>query len=311
MENAAVVLPTDGRTPIVVNDRGVGNAWNPDVRPANRGLRGGWGPAMIQALRDAGMERAHIGVAGLQHGTVTHARANDGVVNYSSYVEVVNGLPQATFADATDVVGFARFVHGEEEIACLRHAVAIAEAGIEEMAAVARPGVDAAHLYTRVTVRMLELGSERHDWALNLPDRNTDPPLGRRLSAGDYLTNEVSAVWGSQLAQEDQPILLGPVPEAWKPLIELQRQLWQESLAEFRPGRTFGDILRFIADFGPKHGMQTSVTAHGRGLGNEGPIVAKNSRPCDRQCTAPGGQYLRVEANCGVSRRSAQLHLGG
>jgi Xaa-Pro dipeptidase len=125
---------------------------------------------------------------------------------------------------------------------------------------------------------MLELGSERHDWALNLPDRNTDPPLGRRLQAGDYITNEVSAVWGGQLAQEDQPILLGPVPDELKPLIELQRQLWHESLAEFRPGRTFGDILKFIAEFGPRHGVKTSVTAHGRGLGNEGPIITPRTR---------------------------------
>jgi Xaa-Pro dipeptidase len=274
MENAAIVLPTDGRTPIAINDRGRGNSWIPDTRAANQGgMRGSWSAAMGDALIELGMERARIGVSGLSRGTYTHARANDGVVNYSSYAEVMRRLPNATFENATDVVGRVRFVKGDEEIGAFRRAVAIAEAGVEEMAAVARPGVDTAHLYSRVTTRMLELGSERHDWALNLPDRNTDPPIGRRLRAGDYITNEVSAVWGSQLAQEDQPILLGSVPDEWKPLIELQRQLWHESLALMRPGKSFGEMLDFIADFGPKHNVGTSLTCHSRGLGNEGPIV--------------------------------------
>src|SRR6266542_395620 len=273
MENASIVLPTDGRVPIVINDRGRGNNWIADARAANRGMRGSWATAMGDALLELGMERARIGVPGLTRGTYTHARANDGVINYSAYVEVMRRLPNATFENATDVVGKVRFVKGDEEIAAFRRAVAIAEAGVEEMAAVARPGVDAAHLYSRVTIRLLELGSERHDWALNLPDRNTDPPIGRRLRGGDYITNEVSAVWGSQLAQEDQPILLGQVPEAWKPLIELQRQLWHESLAEMRPGQLFGALLDFIEDFGRRHNVRTSLTCHSRGLGNEGPIV--------------------------------------
>ena len=37
MENAAVVLPTDGRQPIVIADRGIGNDWVPDPWPALEG----------------------------------------------------------------------------------------------------------------------------------------------------------------------------------------------------------------------------------------------------------------------------------
>src|SRR5947208_14345196 len=125
MENAAVVLPTDGRPPIVINDRGQGNAWISDARPAARGGHGSWAPAMGDALIEAGMERARIGVSGLVRGKVTHSRANDGVVNHSSYAEVVQRLPNATFKDATDVVGFARYVKSDEEIECIRRAAAI------------------------------------------------------------------------------------------------------------------------------------------------------------------------------------------
>src|SRR5918912_70767 len=63
-ENAAVVMPTDGRPPIVITERGEGNQWVPEPRSVNRGMRGSWGPAMAQAVLDLGLERARIGVVG-------------------------------------------------------------------------------------------------------------------------------------------------------------------------------------------------------------------------------------------------------
>jgi Xaa-Pro aminopeptidase len=279
MANAAVVLPTDGRDPVVVNDRGTGNAWIRDARPASRGMRGSWSEAMADVLIALGMERARIGVSGLKGGKVTHTRAFNGVVNYSSYADIVARLPNATFEDATDVIGFARYIRGDEEIAAFRRAVAIAEAGVETLARVARPGVDQAELYAQVTVRMLELGSEHHNWAMNIGPVNgrrpraTEPPIGKRLQPGDYITNEVSAVWGGQLAQEDQPILLAPVPDAWKPVIEVQRAVWEEGLKVLKPGTAFAEVIDFVKGFGPKHRMKTGLTMHGRGLGNEGPII--------------------------------------
>src|SRR4029434_56684 len=45
LENAAVVLPTDGRKPIVISDHETGNEWLAECRPGG-GFRGaGMGPA--------------------------------------------------------------------------------------------------------------------------------------------------------------------------------------------------------------------------------------------------------------------------
>ncbi len=224
LPNAAVVLPTDGRPPIVVDGRGRANAWIPDVRSASGTQRGSWAPALVQALLDVDMERTRIGVCGLKGGKVTHVRAPDGVVNYSSYAEVVHQLPNATFEDATDVVGFARYVKGDEEIECLRRAAAMAEAGIDAMIEAARPGADQAVVYTRAMARMMALGSEHYVLAFYAAplgteaERMTDPPVGQRLQTGYYIRNETSAVWGAQVCQEDQPILIGPIPDAYKPI---------------------------------------------------------------------------------------------
>src|SRR5262249_10277481 len=118
-ESAAVVMPTDSRPPIVVVERGEASPWVPDARPVGRGDEGGlWSAAMVEALLEAGMERARIGVVGLQHGRFTHARARTGVVDHGSYAAVRARLPNATFVDATDTAGRARYVKSDEEIAC-------------------------------------------------------------------------------------------------------------------------------------------------------------------------------------------------
>lgn len=279
MENAAVVLPTDGRAPIVISERGSPNSWVPDPRPAAGGGRGSWGPAMAQALLDAGMERGRIGVSGLGRGKVTHGRAIDGVINHSSYAEVLQRLPNGTFVDATDVVGFARYVKSDEEIDCLRRAAAIAAAGLEEMAEAARPGVDEAVLYARVMRRMLELGSEYYPLALYTGPidghhpRMENPPVDRRLQPGYLITNETDAVWGGLIAQELQPIVLGPIPDNWKPLVQLQGELYEAGLGRMKPGTVFNEFIEFINGFGARRGMHSLTLMHGRGYGNDGPLL--------------------------------------
>src|SRR5918999_1013442 len=57
----------------------------------------------------------------------------DGVVNHTAFAEVMHRLPNARFEDATDVVGFVRYIKSEEEVSFVKQAVKIAEAGIDEM----------------------------------------------------------------------------------------------------------------------------------------------------------------------------------
>jgi len=281
--DVSVVLPTDGRPPIAVSDRGDergASGWLTEIRPTQRA----WAGPMAQMLLDLGMERACIGVAGLKGGTVTHVRNPDGVVNYSAFAEVRRRLPNATFEDATDVVGFARYVKGDEEVECLRRAAAFAEAGIEEMAELARPGMDLAIVYARAMGRMLDMGSEYYPLAIHVAPlgeegpRHVHPPIGQRLQAGDYITDEMSAVWGGQIAQEDQPILLGQVPAEMQRAIEVQREVWEAGLAMMKPGLTFGELLDFSFGYGRPRGVETTVTMHGRGIGDDnGPLISPRS----------------------------------
>jgi Xaa-Pro dipeptidase len=280
METAAIVLPTDGRPPVIVTERGRGNAWFTESVAANRA----WVAPMTEALREAALDRARIGVSGLKGGRLTHVRAPDGAVIHGAYAEVVRALPHATFEDATDVVGFARSVKSEEESTCLRRAAAIAESGVEELIELAQPGLDEAALYAGVMRRMLKQGSEYYPLALYSgryggppPSRQTTPPIGRRLDRDWLLTSEVSATWGGMIAQEDQPILLGRVPDELNTLVDLQRQVFEAGLEYMKPGLTYLDLLKYIDGYLGRSDVQTVVTLHGRGLGDDGPLITSRS----------------------------------
>jgi Xaa-Pro aminopeptidase len=278
---SAMALPTDDRSPIIIADRRSNNAWVPEPWQTGRE----WAEPMGEALLDLRMERARIGVVGLKGGTVTHCTSIDGVVNHTAFNQVMSRLPNATFADATDVVGRVRYVKSDEEIVFVRRSAAVAAAGLEELINLAQPGVDAGVLYADVIARLLELRSEYYPLALTLelistlrPKRYTNPPIGRRLENNSLINSEVNAILGAQLTQICQPILLGKVPDQWKALIELHKEVYEEGLTLIKPGTTFAALKEFVNTFGAKRRMKTLIQMHGCGYGDDGPLLPPKSK---------------------------------
>lgn len=275
---SAMALPTDGRQPIIIADRRSSNEWAPNPWQTGRE----WAEPTAEALLDLGMHNARIGVAGLKGGTFTHCVSIDGVVNHTALNYVMGRLPNAKFADATDMIGAVRFVKSAEEIAWLRRSAEVADAGIDELINLARPGVDAAVLWADVTAKLSELRSEFFPLAITVDPigtqktkRFTNPPIGKRLATNTLIASEVSAIRGAQLIQICQPILLGKVPEEWKPVIELQKDVYQAGLGMIKPGKTFGALKDFVNGFGAKRGMRTAIQMHGCGYGDDGPLFTK------------------------------------
>jgi Xaa-Pro aminopeptidase len=272
---SAMALPTDGRMPIVVADRRSSNEWVPEPWQTGRE----WAEPMGEALLDLGMHRARIGVAGLKGGSVTHCNSIDGVANHTALAHVMSKLPGATFEDATDVIGFIRYIKSEEEIAFVRRSADVATATLDELIKLARPGIDAGALYADIMARLLELRSEYYPLAITLdpigtlnPKRYVNPPLGKRLEKHALITNDVNAVAGAQLTQVCQPVLLGTIPAEWKPVIEVQREIYQAGLELMKPGMTFGALSEFVRVLGARRKMKTASQMHGCGYGDDGPL---------------------------------------
>jgi len=274
---SAMALPTDGRAPIIIADRSSRNDWVPEPWQTGRE----WAEPMGEALLDLGMHQARIGVVGLKGGSVTHCYSIDGVVNHTAFELVKSKLPNARFDDATDVVGFVRYVKSEEEIGFVRRSAQIAEAALDELIKLARPGVDAGVLYADIIARLLELRSEYYPLAISVdtigtpkPKRYTNAPIGRRIEKNALINSDINAVSGAQLTQVCQPILLGDIPSAWKPVIELQKGVYEAGLKLIKPGTTIGALREFVNEFGAKRNMKTLIQMQGCGYGDDGPLLA-------------------------------------
>jgi Xaa-Pro aminopeptidase len=312
---SAMALPTDGRAPIIIADRSSTNEWVP--APWQTGRE--WAEPMAEALLDLGMERARIGVAGLKGGAVTHCASIDGVVNHTAFQFVQSKLPDAQFTDATDVVGFARYVKSAEEVAFVRESARVAEAGLDELIKLARPGIDAGALYSDSLARLLELRSEYFPLTLSIdsidsqkPLRYFKPPLGRRLEANALITNEVNAIRGAQLTQVSQPVLLGKIPESWKPVIDLHREVYEAGLALVKPGESFGALTDLVAGLGAKRGMKAVARLQGCGYGDDGPLLSgKPNRGALRDLAMEPGNAFVWKPLAATADEKIQFSFGG
>jgi methionine aminopeptidase len=131
----------------------------------------------------------------------------------------------------------------------------------------------------------VSLGSEYYPMAFysglhgggRLP-RFEDPAESRFLQPMYRIANEVDAVFGGLVAQEQQPILLGPIPDAWKPAIEAQRDLYYTGLEHLTPGKPFAQFMDFVNGFGEKRGLKSLMLMHGRGYGDDGPLFTPQNR---------------------------------
>lgn len=278
---SAMALPTDGRAPIIIADRSSRNDWVPEPWQTGRE----WAEPMGEALLDLGMHQSRIGVVGLTGGSVTHGNSIDGVVNHTALEHVKSKLPDASFDDATDVVGFVRYVKSEEEIGFVRRSAQIAAAALDELIKLARPGIDAGILYADIIARLLELRSEYYPLALTAdaintpkPKRYMNPPIGKKLEKNTFITSEVNAISGAQLTQVCQPILLGEIPNEWKPVIELQKEVYEAGLELIRPGTALGTLIDFVNGYGAKRKMKTLIQMHGCGYGDDGPLLTPRFR---------------------------------
>jgi Xaa-Pro aminopeptidase len=214
---------------------------------------------------------------GLGRGKLAHVSAVDGVTTHTAYAGAIAQLSHANFENATDIVGTARYVKGDEEIVALRRAVEIAAAGLEALVEGARPGIAEAALYAQGMRRLMELGSEYFPLTLQaepigrLRYRHRNPQMGRTLGSDWVIEAEVNAAWGGQVAQETQTIVLGPIPETYRKAADLQREWFGALLGYLTPGTDVAELGERINAVRERHGLRPSLILQSAGYGDDGP----------------------------------------
>ncbi len=165
----SVVFPRDGAVTAVTGPVPTPAYWREfqrwvdDIRPSF------FHPVsvVVDRLRELGLERSRIGIAGL----AGLARQPNGLVSVGDYRALEEGLPGVDLVNATDLLYEARFVKSAEEIALLERSVSLVEAGLDVLEQEAGPESPS--------------GSSTHGWWPRCSNRAANP---RRCCSGRRAT---------------------------------------------------------------------------------------------------------------------------
>jgi Xaa-Pro aminopeptidase len=256
--------------------------WVTDIREARRN----YGDVIIERLRELGVAGKRIGVAGLGRGT----RTPEGTILYQAMRKILREFPTATIVDATGILEDARLVKSEEEIEFLARSNELVDRAFAVELAEARPGAVDHEVWAKATAAMLIGGSEptlHCNWVSGpAPMRTLTRASRRKLERGDIIINELEASWAGYRAQGVQPICVQACDPAYGDLIKLQGEIWHEVFGMLRPGTTIGELSEAVVRInerqrpsaGPAAGAIARMTMHGRGQGDDGPIVTGSAR---------------------------------
>ena len=243
--------------------------WVTDIRGTGRAF----GDGIIARLKELRLKKPRIGLAGLSG----VPRFADGIVPHLFYTKLAAEFPDATIVDCTTLLDRARYVKSEEEIAFLRRSVEMAEAAIDVLRKVTRPGATEASVYAAALGAMIERGSEIPAmimWQAGPPDDfvSAGPPTLRRFEAGDFLRVEIEGRCGGYCGQVTQMMVLGTLPPPYRDMWSLQQDAVQLCCAEIRPGLTLGELARRTEALAHNTPYRIRFLMHGRGLGDDAPM---------------------------------------
>ena len=258
--------------------------WTADVREARRD----YGKQIVGRIRELGLKKPRIGITGL--GEIGGTRSPEGLIIHGTWQRIRDAFPESELIDATDILMTVRDVKSEEEVACLTKAVQIIEKGYEAEIAAARSGAVDWEVWAATQYGLLKNGSEApiHCNWISGPNvvRTLTRPTFRLLERGDLIINELEACWIGYQAQGVQPVFVEEANPIHVELIKIQRDVFNQVLAETKPGSTLGQLSQ-IADSavaaavpksGPAAGAKARLTMHGKGAGDDGPIITSAAR---------------------------------
>ena len=255
-----------------------------DLREARRN----YGRVIVERLKELNVDRGRIGITGL--GEVEGTRTPEGTILYGTWKQIREAFPQAELVDATAILAEVRYVKSQEEIGVLTRSMEIVELAYQAEIKAAQPGVKDWDVWAETQSALLRNGSElpvHCNWVSGKnPKRTLTRPSMRILERGDLIINEVEASWIGYRAQGVQPVFVQVADPVHQELIKVQREVFNRLMENLKPGisvKELAELTRTTAErvapqSGPAAGATAQLTMHGRGAGDDGPIITSNAR---------------------------------
>jgi Xaa-Pro aminopeptidase len=258
--------------------------WTTDVREARRE----YGKKIVERLKELNLERGRIGVTGL--GEVEGTRTPEGTILHGTWQRIRDAFPNAELIDASAILTGVRFTKSTEEIAVLTRSMEIVEEGYKAEIEAARPGVRDWDVWAAAQYGMMRNGSEMPvhcNWISGKnPVRTLSRPSMRVLEYGDLIINELEANWIGYRAQGVQPVFVGAANPVHRELIKVQREIFNRVMEKLKPGVSVKELAELVLQVGatvapksgPAAGARGDLNMHGRGAGDDGPIITAHAK---------------------------------
>ena len=286
--DVAAVFPLDGEVTAIATSAAprwpTVQDWTQDVREARRN----YGRAIVDRLKELNVERGRIGITGL--GEIEGTRTPEGTIFYGTWKQIREAFPSAELVDATKILAQVRYVKSQEEIDVLAKSMEIIELAIQAEISAAQPGVKDWEVWAAAQYAMMRHGSEMPVhcfWVSGKnPKRTLTRPSMRILERGDVIINELEASWIGYRSQGVQPVFVEVINTVQAELIKVQREIFNRVLESLKPGISVGELAELTRKTaesiapksGPAAGASGDLTMHGRGAGDDGPIITPHAR---------------------------------
>jgi Xaa-Pro dipeptidase len=295
-EETTVVFPLGGEVTAWQTRAGAtpSSNWLSDIRAARYGAGA---EVVIARLQELGREHAKIGIAGLTGSLLARTRAPEGEANWQSVEMIKSAFPNASVCSATETLAHARYQKSDEEIAFIKKGVEIAEKSLQAVLKHARAGVAEREVYAHMLYASAAAGGSMpvmFGWisgSLGKTYTRLEQPSFRSFLDGDVLLCEIEGRWAGYIGQIDQAFSIGRAHTDFKDANQLAWESFNRVQSVLRPGIT----VRELIDAGAVRGMNgrgsANLTMHGRGTGDDGPLVTPRSR-------SPAVLALEIKEGC-------------
>jgi len=286
--DVAAVFPLEGEVTAIATSAAprwpTVQDWTKDVREARRN----YGRAIVERLKELKVERGRIGITGL--GDVEGTRTPEGTIFYGTWKQIREAFPNAELVDATTILDEVRYVKSREEIDVLTRSMEIIELAMQAEIESAIAGVKDWEVWAAAQYAMMRNGSEMPAhcfWVSGKnPKRTLTRPSMRILERGDVIINELEASWIGYRSQGVQPVFVEVVNSVQEELIKVQREIFNRVVESLKPNITVGalaELTRRAAESaapksGPTAGARGDLNMHGRGAGDDGPIITPHAK---------------------------------
>ena len=262
-------------------------------------------------LRDLGITRGRVATIGFDR------------IPHPMFVGLATHFPGIDFKDITASLERARRIKSAHEIAQLRRAVEITEAGVRAVREAIRPGVSEVELAALADYAMKAAGATVLAFptmVLSGPERVVPVamPTERRVQEGDVVMLDLGATWNGYQADVSRTLVLGRASQEQEQAYQVVVNAWQRAVDNIRPGvrssRLQEVAAQAVAEAGYTlahrigHGVGLATSLEWPNLQNEEEPLAPGMTLCiEPAICLPGIGTLKVEDDLVVTEDGAEL----